>query len=70
MTNCYNHQIAWKTTSKLFNLHVKDVVTDWSYALAGFLVPMLFGIWPILAIFHIANVFLSGCIYTWMHKVN
>ena len=40
-----------------------DVVTDWSYALAGFLVSMLFGVspgGPILAIFHIANVFLSG----------
>ncbi len=60
MTNCYIHQIAWKTTSKLFNVHVKDVVTDWSYALAGFLVPMLFGVspsWPILGIFHIANVY-------------
>ncbi len=28
------------------NVHVKDVVTDWSYALAGFLVPMLFGVSP------------------------
>ncbi len=32
----YNHQIAWS------NVHVKDVVTDWSYmyALAEFLVSM------------------------------
>ncbi len=44
-----NHQIAWKTTSeiiKLKHLHVNDVVTDWSYALAGFLVPTLFGVSP------------------------
>ncbi len=46
MTNYYNHQIAWKITTKLFNVHVKDVVTDWSYALAGFLVPTLFGVSP------------------------
>ncbi len=32
--------------SKLFNVHVKNVVTDWSYALAGFLVPTLFGVSP------------------------
>ncbi len=46
--NYYNHQIeiAWKITSKLFNVHVKDVVTDWSYALARFLVSMLFGVSP------------------------
>ncbi len=25
---------------------LKDVVTDWSYALAGFLVPTLFGVPP------------------------
>ncbi len=48
-----NHQIAWKTTSKIIklktsreNVHVNDVVTDWSYALAGFLVPTLFGVSP------------------------
>ncbi len=29
-----------------FNVHVKDVVTDWSYALAGLLVPTLFGVSP------------------------
>ncbi len=46
VTNCYNHQIVWKTTSKLFNVHVKDVVTDWSYALTGFIVSMLFGVSP------------------------
>ncbi len=36
----------------LFNVHVKDVVTDWSYALAGFLVPTGFLVFPrpILAI--------------------
>ncbi len=39
--------IAWKTTSEIiFNVHVKDVVTDWSYALAGFLVSTLFGVSP------------------------
>ncbi len=27
-------------------VHVHDVVTDWSYALAGFLVSMLFGVSP------------------------
>ncbi len=27
-------------------VHVKDVVTDWSYALAGFLVSTLFGVSP------------------------
>ncbi len=39
------HQIAWKTTSELYNVHVKDVVTDWSFALslARFLVSTLFG---------------------------
>ncbi len=45
-----NHQIAWKTTSEINtsreNVHVNDVVTDWSYALAGFLVPTLFGVSP------------------------
>ena len=50
----------------LFNIlcivHVHDVVTDWSYALVGFLVSTLFcgSPGPILAIFHIANVFLVG----------
>ncbi len=46
-------QIAWKTTSEIIklkssreNVHVNDVVTDWSYALAGFLVSMLFGVSP------------------------
>ncbi len=28
------------------NVHVHDVVTDLSYALAGFLVSMLFGVSP------------------------
>ncbi len=48
--------------TELFSVHVKDVVTEWSYALAGFLVSTLFGVSPrtILAMFHIANVFLSG----------
>ncbi len=47
-----NHQIAWKTTSEMItktslkNVRVNDVVTDWSYALAGFLVSMLFGVSP------------------------
>ncbi len=27
-------------------VHVNDVVTDWSYALAGFLVSTLFGVSP------------------------
>ncbi len=27
-------------------VHVRDVVTDWSYALAGFLVSTLFGVPP------------------------
>ncbi len=27
-------------------VHVHDVVTDWSYALAGFLVSMVFGVSP------------------------
>ncbi len=34
---------------------VNDIVTDWSYAFAGFLVSTLFGVSPgHLAIFHIA----------------
>ncbi len=41
-----NHQIAWKTTSEIIRLAkmymLNDVVTDWSYALAGFLVSTLF----------------------------
>ncbi len=41
-------------------VHVHDVVTDWSYALAGFLVSTLSVPQAILAIFHIANVFLVG----------
>ncbi len=43
-------------------MHAHDVVTDWSYALAGFLVSTLFGVYTpvILAILHITNVFLSG----------
>ena len=42
-------------------MHMNDVVTDWSYALVRFLVSMLFGAFPrtILAIFHIANVFVG-----------
>ncbi len=39
------------------NLHVNDVVTDWSYSLARFLVSTLFGFFvpqTILATFHIA----------------
>ncbi len=28
------------------NVRVNDVVTNWSYALAGFLVSMLFGVSP------------------------
>ncbi len=43
-------------------VHVHDVVTDCSYALAEFLVSTLVGApWPILATFHIANVFLVDC---------
>ncbi len=59
--------IAWKTTSELFNVHVKDVVTDWSYALAGFLVSTLFLCFPrpIIAIFHIASVFLPDRFLVW-----
>ncbi len=56
---------AWKLAvandALTLAVHVHDIVTDWSYPLAGFLVSTLFGVsWPILAIFHIANVFLSG----------
>ena len=43
-------------------VHVHDVVTDWSYALAEFLVSCFLkvSLGEILAIFHIANVFLVG----------
>ncbi len=34
------------TANYLMYMHVKDVVTDCSYALAGFLVPTLFGVSP------------------------
>ncbi len=37
-------------------VHVHDIVTDWSYALAKFLVTTLF--LEILATFHMANLFL------------
>ncbi len=37
----------WKTASEIIeNVHVNYVVTDWSSALAGFLVSMLFGVSP------------------------
>ncbi len=54
-----NHQIAWKTT----NVHVNDVVTGLSYALAGFLVSTLFGVSPGHSSNSVANVFLSRCIH-------
>ncbi len=41
-------------------VHFHDVVTDCSYALAGFLVSKLFGAFPVqsyIATFHVANVF-------------
>ncbi len=63
------NQIAWKTASEIIKLkhflHVHDVVTDWSSALAGFLVSVLFGVSPgqSYQFFHIANVFLSGFIH-------
>ncbi len=44
------NQIAWKTVSEIIklheNVHVNYVVTDWSSALAGILVSMLFGVSP------------------------
>ncbi len=55
VTNCYDwprkiHQIARKTTSEIINkyiyMHVNDVVTDRSYAFAGFLVSTIFGVSP------------------------
>ncbi len=40
--------MTWQLTKWCINLavHVHDVVTDWSYALAGFLVSTLFGVSP------------------------
>ncbi len=41
------NQIAWKTASLIHeNVHMNYIVTDWSSALAGFLVSMLFGVSP------------------------
>ncbi len=49
---------VWIHCDVHIKLHVNDVVMDWSYALAGFLVSTLLCFpRPILAIFHIANVF-------------
>ena len=44
-----NHQIYsvenyYQNKTSRENVHVNDVVTDWSYALAGFLVSTLFGV--------------------------
>ncbi len=74
--NCWNHQIAWKTKHFEENVHVNDVVTDWSYALARLaMITIILLTLNLLTVFHHAAIHAPhhhalpchhACIHAWM----